>query len=587
MRIPEADVQAIKEKADIVEIISQYLPLEKQGKEYVGVCPFHDDHSPSMRVSPDKQIFKCFACGAGGDAIGFVSKYEKISFVDAVAKVAAKIHYPLQIKQAAPAAPNPNKPLYDALDLFTAYGRYELASKDGQAARNYLVSRKFNKQILDTFQIGYAPSFNMVSEYLQARFPDPTTLEKVGLIQVGTDRIVPCFHDRILIPIHDAQGNPVGYTARIVPPSTNGAKYVNTSNSVLYQKSNLIFNYHRAAKTAHKAGRVILCEGAMDVLGLAKAGIPEGIANLGTACTDEQLNLIARLRVPVVVFYDQDAAGQKAAYKFGRKAMAAGIRFSIVSQKEAKDPDDIFIQKGAEAVHQAVDNTVSFAQFCLDYLQTEYNLDNYEDKKQYAREMEGIIRASLEQFEQPVLFSKLQELTGFSFEANPAPRRSYSSKKSQMRPAVPLQTLPASQGRLQAEKAVLWSMLNDENYIRQYQNEVGVFANEDCQKLALYIQSAYQNHRQIDPVELFSIIEEESVRGLLAELAEWPDYSESTYGLFSESVVKIKHEFISHQIDELNRKMKTVQNMSDMKTLMNQKRELIARRNSLKSRKVV
>ena len=587
MRIPEADVQAIKEKADIVEIISQYLPLEKQGKEYVGVCPFHDDHSPSMRVSPDKQIFKCFACGAGGDAIGFVSKYEKISFVDAVAKVAAKIHYPLQIKQAAPAAPNPNKPLYDALDLFTAYGRYELASKDGQAARNYLVSRKFNKQILDTFQIGYAPSFNMVSEYLQARFPDPTTLEKVGLIQVGTDRIVPCFHDRILIPIHDAQGNPVGYTARIVPPSTNGAKYVNTSNSVLYQKSNLIFNYHRAAKTAHKAGRVILCEGAMDVLGLAKAGIPEGIANLGTACTDEQLNLIARLRVPVVVFYDQDAAGQKAAYKFGRKAMAAGIRFSIVSQKEAKDPDDIFIQKGAEAVHQAVDNTVSFAQFCLDYLQTEYNLDNYEDKKQYAREMEGIIRASLEQFEQPVLFSKLQELTGFSFEANPAPRRSYSSKKSQMRPAVPLQTLPASQGRLQAEKAVLWSMLNDENYIRQYQNEVGVFANEDCQKLALYIQSAYQNHRQIDPVELFSIIEEESVRGLLAELAEWPEYSESTYGLFSESVVKITHEFISHQIDELNRKMKTVQNMSDMKTLMNQKRELIARRNSLKSRKVV
>lgn len=587
MRIPEADVQAIKEKADIVEIISQYLPLEKQGKEYVGVCPFHDDHSPSMRVSPDKQIFKCFACGAGGDAIGFVSKYEKISFVDAVAKVAAKIHYPLQIKQAAPAAPNPNKPLYDALDLFTAYGRYELASKDGQAARNYLVSRKFNKQILDTFQIGYAPSFNMVSEYLQARFPDPTTLEKVGLIQVGTDRIVPCFHDRILIPIHDAQGNPVGYTARIVPPSTNGAKYVNTSNSVLYQKSNLIFNYHRAAKTAHKAGRVILCEGAMDVLGLAKAGIPEGIANLGTACTDEQLDLIARLRVPVVVFYDQDAAGQKAAYKFGRKAMAAGIRFSIVSQKEAKDPDDIFIQKGAEAVHQAVDNTVSFAQFCLDYLQTEYNLDNYEDKKQYAREMEGIIRASLEQFEQPVLFSKLQELTGFSFEANPAPRRSYSSKKSQMRPAVPLQTLPASQGRLQAEKAVLWSMLNDENYIRQYQNEVGVFANEDCQKLALYIQSAYQNHRQIDPVELFSIIEEESVRGLLAELAEWPDYSESTHGLFSESVVKIKHEFISHQIDELNRKMKTVQNMSDMKTLMNQKRELIARRNSLKSRKVV
>lgn len=587
MRIPEADVQAIKEKADIVEIISQYLPLEKQGKEYVGVCPFHDDHSPSMRVSPDKQIFKCFACGAGGDAIGFVSKYEKISFVDAVAKVAARIHYPLQIEQAAPAAPDTNKPLYDALDLFTAYGRYELASKDGQAARNYLVSRKFNKQILDTFQIGYAPSFNMVSEYLQARFPDPAPLEKVGLIQVGKDRIVPCFHDRILIPIHDAKGNPVGYTARIVPPGNSGAKYVNTSNSVLYQKSNLIFNYHRAARTAHKAGRVILCEGAMDVLGLAKAGISEGIANLGTACTDEQLNLIARLRVPVVVFYDQDAAGQKAAYKFGRKAMAAGIRFSIVSQKEAKDPDDIFIQKGAEAVHQAVDNTISFAQFCLEYLQTEYNLDNYEDKKQYAREMEGIIRASLEQFEQPVLFSKLQQLTGFSFEANPSPRRSYSSKKSQMRPAIPLQTLPAAQGRLQAEKAVLWSMLNDENYIRQYQNEVGVFANEDCQKLALYIQSAYQNHRQIDPVELFSIIEEESVRGLLAELAEWPDYSESTHGLFSESVVKIKYEFISHQIDELNRKMKTVQNMSDMKTLMNQKRELIARRNSLKSRKVV
>lgn len=585
MRIPDQDFKAIREKADIVEIISRYVPLEKQGKEFAGVCPFHDDHDPSMRVSPDKQIFKCFVCGAGGDAISFVSKFEKISYVDAMIKVADQIHYPLHI-DTTPAQTDPRKPLFETLDLFTAYCRYELASKDGKAAREYLASRKFSKEILDTFAIGYAPSRKMVADYLAARFKDVTALEKTGLIQIGREQIEPCFFDRITIPIHDAQGNPVGYTARILPGSPSMAKYVNTSSSVLYHKGSLIFNYHRAAKHARKAGRVILCEGAMDVIGLAKAGIPEGIANLGTACTDEQLHLIARLNVPVVVFYDQDSAGQKAAYKFGLKAMEAGIRFSIVHQNDAKDPDDIFNLKGAKAVQDAVSNTISFAQFCLDFLPTQYNLDNYEDKKQFAREMESIIRRSLEQFEQPVLFGKLQELTGFSFEQAPAPRRIFNQTKTKT-PAAVVVTPPAIKGRLQAEKAILWSMLNDENYIRQYQNEVGVFADDTCQKLALYIQSAYRNHREIDPVGLFSSIQEEDVRTLLAELAEWPDYSESTHGLYSESVIKIKHEFISQQIDELNQKMKKTQNFSDLKALMDKKRELIAARNSLKSRKVV
>lgn len=592
MRIPEQQVNEIRQKADIVDIISQYLPLEKKGKEYAAVCPFHDDHDPSMHVSPDKQIYKCFVCGAGGDVFKFVSQYEKVSFVQAVEKVAARIHYPLQIHSVpTERREDPRQNLYRTLELFTAYCRYELASRDGLKAREYLDSRKFTKPVLETFQIGYAPERSMVGDYLQARIQSVRDLEQTGLIQIGTSTLRPLFFERIVIPIHDPQGRPVGYTARILPDSGQKAKYINTSQTPLYNKGSLIFNYHRAADVCRQAGRLILCEGAMDVIGLAKAGLNEGIACLGTACTPEQLQLIARCAVPVAVFYDQDAAGQKAAWTFGQKALKAGIRFSIVRTQDGKDPDEIFIAHGKKRLQAAVESTVSFAEFALDYLQGVYNLKNYEDRKTFASQMEQLIRQSLDSYEQPAMFDRLSQLTGFRFEsyaAGSASTRSGRKKKPvRQTPAAALSTPPVIQGRLQAEKAVLWSMLARESYIDQFQNEVGFFSDSSCEKLFLYVQNTYRNDREIDPVGLCAAIEEDDVRALLVELSEWPDFSEAIESLYADSVRKIQKDLLGAQIEEITQEIASCTELSEKVSLMKKKKTLVAKRQSLNFRKVV
>lgn len=590
MQIPAQDVQNIREQTDIVSLIEHYVPLEKKGKEFVGVCPFHDDHSPSMRVSPDKQIYKCFSCGAGGDAFKFLQEIEHISYPEAIAKAASLINYPLKLtRNVAPKPADPNQSLYETLRLFTAYTTYELFSRDGQTALQYLQERHFSRDLLDLFEIGYVPSKQMTAEYLEHRIGKQQDLEKTGLIQIGTEKLVPVFFDRITIPIHDANGKPVGYTARCMP-GANTAKYINTTHTPLYDKGSLIFNYHRAKDAARKAGRVILCEGAMDVLGLAKAGLMEGIACLGTAMTPVQLQMIDELRVPVTVFYDQDEAGRKAAWNFAQKAREAGIRFSIVANAPRKDPDEVFGAYGQEGVLNAVESTISYAQFAFDYLESVYNLNNYEDKKAYAREMERIIRSSLERFEWDTAFDRLKEKTGFSFneDVQQPPRtggKGTWKPRKNVQKNTPGILPPVTRGRVQAEKAVLWAMLFHENYLARFQEEVGYFSNPACSRLSLYLLHAYTTSEQIDPSVLYEQVEEPDARDLLVELSEWPDYSDLLPQYFDDAVAKIQYDMMSHKLDSITRKIAQTNSPEEKLALTREKTAVYLERARLHHRK--
>lgn len=580
MPIDRSVLDALRSKTDIVDLIGRFLPLEKKGKDYVTVCPFHDDHDPSMRINADRQIYKCFVCGAGGDVFTFFQKYEGLSFTESVQRVADLAGFPLQIEtRSAPKQEDPRADLFETLQVFTAYCGYELFSADGKAALSYLESRRFDKAMLDTFQIGYAPARSMVEEFLQARIQQTSLLEQTGLIYPDSGgRIRPVFTDRIVIPIHDPLGNPVGYTARILPGSEQSAKYINSPTSELYDKSHLIFNYHRAVKAAKKSGRLILVEGAMDVLGLAKAGLMEGIACLGTAMTDAQLSLIARCNVPVTVFYDQDGAGRKAAYCFGLQALNAGIRFSVVKSDLAKDPDDIFITQGSEALITTVNKTVSFAEFCFDYLQSVFDLDNYEDKKSYARQMEHLIRTTLEPFEQKSWLDQLAEKTGFTFSAV----RTRGKEKKSSVPLAGTIPLPARQpGRLQAEKSILWAMLYHQDYLELFKQQVGFFADPACAQLYAYINYAYQKNADIDPVALKEEIEEEDVQELLVELSEWPDYSDNIAGHFRDSLCKIKRDILSLQIETVLQQMQQSADPARKMQLAQQAAKLSAMKNQV------
>lgn len=584
--ISEDDIKAIRQQADIVDVMSRYITLEKKGKDYKAICPFHDDHDPSLSISTDKQIFKCFVCGTGGNVFTFVQKIENISFLEAVCKVAELIHYPLHMdtSQFQPKV-DQNQPLYDCVQSYIRFLTYELQSENGESVKRYLSQRKINEDIIKRFEIGYAPESSRSVKYLKAKGFNEQILTDTGLIRTHDLDTYAVFDNRLMIPIHDENGNPVGFTARRLNEDKDVAKYINTSETKIYHKGHLIFNYHRAKEFAKKNKRCILVEGAMDVIAFEKADIHESIACLGTACTKEQIALLKRLNVPLVVCYDGDKAGKAATYKFGKLAVDYGLNFSIVKNTTGKDPDEIFNEIGKDELYLSVHKTVSFVEFLFDYLPNQYDLDNYEDKKKFTSEMQSFIERTCTDFEKADYYSRIRDLTGFDLShqsANiPAPK-----KESRNNAAVVRNIEPLKNGRTLAEHGVLWMILNSKLAADQFKDQIGFFQDPVCEELSLYCYDMYRNMDHIDFDVLMSYIEKEDVRNLLVSLMENPFHVDGyNEDFFNDSLMKIKECTLQAQIDNLNDQIKNVQDPMLKISLASKKQELIIQRNEILHRK--
>ena len=584
--ISEEDIKAIRQQADIVDVMSRYITLEKQGKNYKAICPFHDDHDPSLSISTDKQIFKCFVCGTGGNVFTFVQKIENISFLEAVCKVAELIHYPLHMdKSQFQPKVDQNQPLYDCIQSYIRFLTFELESENGESVKRYLSQRKINEDIIKRFEIGYAPESSRSVKYLKAKGFNEQILTDTGLIRTHNLNTYAVFDNRLMIPIHDENGNPVGFTARRLNEDKDVAKYINTSETKIYHKGNLIFNYHRAKEFAKKNKRCILVEGAMDVIAFEKADIHESIACLGTACTKEQMALLKRLNVPLVVCYDGDKAGKAATYKFGKLAVDYGLNFSIVKNTTGKDPDEIFNELGKDELYLSVHKTVSFVEFLLDYLPNQYDLDNYEDKKKFTSEMQSFIERTCTDFEKADYYSRIKDLTGFDL-SHQNQNIPVSKKESRNNAAVVRNIEPLKNGRTLAEHGVLWMILNSKLAADQFKDQIGFFQDPVCEELSLYCYDMYRNMDHIDFDVLMSYIEKEDVRNLLVSLMENPFHVDGyNEDFFNDSLMKIKECTLQAQIDNLNDQIKNVQDPMLKISLASKKQELIIQRNEILHRK--
>lgn len=584
--ISEEDIKAIRQQADIVDVMSRYITLEKQGKNYKAICPFHDDHDPSLSISTDKQIFKCFVCGTGGNVFTFVQKIENISFLEAVCKVAELIHYPLHMdKSQFQPKVDQNQPLYDCIQSYIRFLTFELESENGESVKRYLSQRKINEDIIKRFEIGYAPESSRSVKYLKAKGFNEQILTDTGLIRTHDLNTYAVFDNRLMIPIHDENGNPVGFTARRLNEDKDVAKYINTSETKIYHKGHLIFNYHRAKEFAKKNKRCILVEGAMDVIAFEKADIHESIACLGTACTKEQIALLKRLNVPLVVCYDGDKAGKAATYKFGKLAVDYGLNFSIVKNTTGKDPDEIFNELGKDELYLSVHKTVSFVEFLLDYLPNQYDLDNYEDKKKFTSEMQSFIERTCTDFEKADYYSRIKDLTGFDL-SHQNQNIPVSKKESRNKPAVVRNIEPLKNGRTLAEHGVLWMILNSKLAADQFKDQIGFFQDPVCEELSLYCYDMYRNMDHIDFDVLMSYIEKEDVRNLLVSLMENPFHVDGyNEDFFNDSLMKIKECTLQAQIDNLNDQIKNVQDPMLKISLASKKQELIIQRNEILHRK--
>lgn len=570
-RLSEDKINEIRSHSDIVEVVSKYIPLSKKGKNYVGVCPFHDDRDPSLTVSQDKQIFKCFACGTGGNVFNFVSRYENISFVESVVEVAKLSNIQLDNIDISNNQPNQHLlPYYKLNQSFIEYTNYMLMSSSHTQILQYLHNRGIKDELIKKFEIGYNPSNDALYHYLKAKkFTDEEMIE-ANLVRLTNQGIHDVFSSRITIPIHDKYGNPIAFTARRTIENDE-AKYINTTETPCYVKGNVIFNYHRALPFAKKNGKVILVEGAMDTIAFYKADIENVVATLGTACTKEQLKLLKQMHVRIDVCYDGDDAGIHATYKFGKMASENGIEFEIIDNKTGLDPDEIIEKYGLNELKSLSNKTISWIDFCFEYLQKKFNLENYSQRVAFAKEMKVEIDRLKEDFLKESYFKRLFELTQFDM-----------SKTNQTNKIERnfVRTTHFKYGEL-AEYEILGQMLLSKQAVNIFKNDLGFLIHPICNQLSLYLINEYRMIDEIEVADLLNQIKEDEVRNLLIDICEWELAPKAlNIDVLNDAIHKIHNKCIEARIKEMSDLAKKMSDPLDKARIMNEiidlKRKLVS-----------
>ena len=400
-----SDFKRIQSRADIVEIVSSYVNLESHGKNYFGVCPFHDDHSPSMSVSKDKQIYKCFVCGATGNVFNFVENYLGISFLEAVKIVADKVGETFTIRENR--EDTRLKKYYDIMDLATLLYQNNLRTKEGADARKYLQDRGITEEIIKDFQIGLSlPSNNQLNELLKSKGISEKDMSDLGLIGNGENGIFDLFRNRIMFPLFSPSGKVNGYSARIYH-GEDASKYINTRETILFKKRENLYNYHLASQYARKEKYIVICEGQMDAIRIYSIGVKNVVATMGTALAKEQIDLLKKLGCKVIVTMDADSAGELATVNIGRTLMQAGIDIAVVRLTGKKDPDEYILTYGATAFKENLRSPMSYLDFMNNYLRKNKNLANPVELTNYINETINLLADLNDELLSEVTINKL------------------------------------------------------------------------------------------------------------------------------------------------------------------------------------
>ena len=512
-------IEAVLKHADIVQVISSFIPVQKRGRSYLSICPFHDDKNPSMNISAEKQIYKCFSCGAGGNAIGFVQRYEKIPFGQAMRKVAAMSNFTdPRLTESAPKiqVDASISRLYDCINDLQAYYRYGLTIPEGESARNYLLGRDITTDMWEKYGIGYAPNDGQLTiRYLQAKGHSLKSIDDIGIALAKGEGTSDHNSGRVMFPLCNPSGQVVGFSARRIV-NDDSAKYINSPEGAIFHKGSLLYNYHRAAEPARREGYCYVVEGFMDVMALDRAGIPEAVALMGTALTTDQIRLLKRLKCEVRLCLDGDGPGQAAMMKASLALAKENVRFRLVDYgDDARDPDEILRAEGPEVLANKLRNLVEAVDFQLNYYAKTKKLETAEEKKEALASFLPYLRAKPPGIEYEDMLIKLSSATGYSPEAI----RSLAQKDSGERIGdggsdyVPLPRSlgdPRSISRLEkAERTLLRYMLSSPEALSFYQTHIHCFVSQTYYATIaeFLIEFAATHNGNIDINQLLGFIE--------------------------------------------------------------------------------
>ncbi len=378
-------IDNLLKSADIVSVISSYIHVIKKGRSYVALCPFHDDKHPSLNISKEKQIYKCFSCGEGGNAITFIQHYEKIGFDDAARKLADLVgfHDPRLSKPTFQKHADPSlEALYSCINDLQSYYEYSLSIGEAEVARNYLKERGISQEDIEMYRLGYSPMDGKKTiQYLQAKGHSLKSIEDIGIALARAQGTSDSNAGRLIFPLFDPFGQVVGFSARRLKEEDT-AKYINSPETKIFHKGQLLYNYHNARKHAHHDGYVYVLEGFMDTIALGKADMPSAVALMGTNLTKEQISLLRKLNCETRLCLDGDDPGQIGMMKAIAPLQKSGIPFRLVlNPLDKRDPDDIFQSDGPEALKKAMNSLSDPFDFQLNYYLNVRSLSTPEEKR--------------------------------------------------------------------------------------------------------------------------------------------------------------------------------------------------------------
>lgn len=566
-------INKLRDQADIVEVVSPYVSLRKTGKNLVGLCPFHSEKTPSFTVSPEKNMFYCFGCQAGGDALTFLMKIENLPFTETVELLAQKLGLSIPAKYQGEKEGDRKELYWKLYELACSFFEKNLQSAEGKAARDYLAHRGIKEETWRSFRLGYAPRGNKLTDFLKEKKVGLSLLLRAGLAtekEGGSD----LFRHRLIFPIMDLRGRVVAFGGRSLDEST--PKYLNSGQTPVFEKGKLLYALHIAKKVIPERRAAIVVEGYMDVLSAHQFGFNNTVAPLGTALSQEQVRLLSRFTKKVVLAYDADLAGVRATLRSFELFRPSGMEVRVASLGEHKDPDSLLQSGGAEAFTRSLTRSISAFDFAYRKIAQTYNWEIAEEKRKAVLEILNLVSSLsniLEQEEyikrlavdadlrEDLLFQEMKRLKGG--EAKGSSRAAVSLEEAEM----VLNKPPGAEERLLhllLHYPFLLSELREEIDPSDFRDPtLRQILNEMMQCLA---QGTWGNHRYSSfKPESMSIIS----RLLMNELAIENPKEEARYCLS-----RIKKERISRDIRRLKEEIPLLEKSGGNQALTEKLREL-------------
>lgn len=577
MRYSEELIEEVRSRNDIVDVISGYVKLKKSGSNYFGLCPFHNEKSGSFSVSPSKQMYYCFGCGAGGNVITFIMEYENYTFMEAVRMLAERAGIELPQMEETPEerkSRDIRSQLLEINKLAAVYYFHQLRGQNGSTAMNYLKKRELGDEIIQRFGLGYSSMYSDdLYRYIKSKGYKDDILKESGLFTYGDGKVTDKFWNRVMFPIMDMNNRVIGFGGRVM--GDGKPKYLNSPETKLFDKSRNLYGLN-IARTSRKPN-IIICEGYMDVISLHQAGFNQAVASLGTALTSGQASLMKRYTDQVLITYDSDGAGVKAALRAIPILKEAGLTTKVINMKPYKDPDEFIKGLGAEAFQERIDKAQNSFMYEISAMEQNYDLTDPDSKTRFFNEVAGRIVGFEEELERNNYIEAVADKYMVSMDALKAMVGNYGNRVGIVKDRPDSRRTSSSRkekedGISQAQKILLTWLVQDMSLYPKVAAYLSPddFVEEPFHDVAVRLYEQLDNG-QINPAAIISTFDDGETQKKVAsifnrELAEELSDSERERAL-NQTVKKIKK-------NSLDIKSRSVTDVAQLQNIIKEQKEI-------------